>query len=142
MPPSEAEKGAYASPPGQSLAVVAESLYLVNLLLVPGLAFIVLVVIYLRTIRDAPPLARCHLRQTLAASVWAGVILVLINMLIIAFGGYDAPYTWMFVVLYFTACHSTLIFMGMMGLAKAMAGRAWRYPIVGRPCPETATEDR
>ena len=60
----------------------------------------------------------------------------MINLLIVAFGGYDASYTWMFVVLYFTACHSTLIFLGMVGLAKAMAGKPWRYPLVGRACPE------
>lgn len=140
MPPSEADNGAYRSPPGQSLAVVAESLYLLNLLLLPGLAFIALVVIYLSSARTAPPLARCHLRQTLSASIWAGVILVVINALIIVFGGYDAPYTWIFVLSYFTACHSTLILFGTLGLAKAMAGKAWRYPLIGRACPEMQTE--
>jgi uncharacterized Tic20 family protein len=141
MPPSEANNKAYKSPPGQSLAVVAESLYLLNLLLLPGLAFIALVIIYLRTVRNAPPLALCHLRQTLSASIWAGVVLVVINALIIAFGGYNAPYTWMFVLLYFTACHSTLILLGTLGLAKAMAGKAWRYPLVGRACPELQVEN-
>jgi len=136
MPPSEVNKGAGTPPNGQSLAVVAESLYLANLLLAPGLAFIALATVYLGKMQGAPPLARCHLRQTMAASIWAGIILIVINLLIIAFGGYDAPYTWMFVVLYFTACHSTLIFLGMVGLAKAMAGKAWRYPLVGRACPE------
>ncbi|KPK11626.1 MAG: cytochrome C oxidase subunit III [Acidithiobacillales bacterium SG8_45] len=136
MPPSADSNETYRSPPGQTLAVVAESLYLLNLLLAPGLAFVALVVVYLRTVRTAPPLAVCHLRQTLSASLWAGVILVIINASIVVFGGYDAPYTWMFVVLYFTACHSVLIFLGMMGLAKAMAGKAWRYPLVGRACPE------
>jgi hypothetical protein len=136
MPPSEVNKGAGTPPKGQSLAVIAESLYLINLLLAPGLAFIALVIVYLRQMREAPPLARCHLRQTMAASIWAGIFLIVINLLIVAFGGYDASYTWMFVVLYFTACHSTLIFLGMVGLAKAMAGKPWRYPLVGRACPE------
>lgn len=136
MPPSAVNKGAGAPPTGQSLAVVAESLYLVNLLLAPGLAFVALVIVYLRKMQAAPPLARCHLRQTMAASIWAGITLIVINLLIIAFGGYKASYTWMFVVLYFTACHSTFIFLGMVGLAKAMAGKPWRYPLVGRACPE------
>lgn len=136
MPPSEANKEAGTPPGGQSLAVVAESLYLINLLLAPGLAFVALVIVYLRKMRGAPPLARCHLRQTMAASIWAGITLIVINLLIVAFGGYDASYTWMFVVLYFTACHSTFISLGMVGLAKAMAGKPWRYPLVGRACPE------
>jgi len=141
MPPSEVNQGAGTPPNGQSLAVVAESLYLINLLLAPGIAFIALMIVYLRRMEGAPSLARCHLRQTMAASIWAGIILIVINLLIVAFGGYDASYTWMFVVLYFTACHSTLIFLGMVGLAKAMAGKPWRYPLVGRACPEMAESE-
>jgi hypothetical protein len=121
-------------PPGTSLAVTAEALYLVNLLLVPGLAFAVLLVVYLRRIGTAPPLARCHLRQTLFASLWAGVLLVAVNGLILALGGYDAPNTWVILVLYFTTCHATLVLVGVLGLAKAMAGQPYRYPLIGRPC--------
>jgi uncharacterized Tic20 family protein len=121
-------------PPGTSLAVTAETLYLVNLLLVPGVAFAVLAVLYLRRKDAAPPLARCHLRQTLSASLWAGVLLVAVNGLILALGGYDAPYTWVILVLYFTTCHTTLVLLGVLGLAKAMAGQPYRYPLIGRPC--------
>lgn len=121
-------------PPGTSLAVTAEALFLVNLLLVPGVAFAILAVLYLRRIGDAPPLARCHLRQTLFASLWAGVLLVAVNGLILALGGYDAPNTWVILVLYFTTCHATLVLLGVLGLAKAMAGQPFRYPLIGRPC--------
>jgi len=134
MPPSAVEPNEPVSPPGQTLAVIAESLYLANLLLLPGLTFLALLVVYLKTIGTAAPLAACHLRQTVSASLWGGLFLVTVNLLIVFFGGYKAPHTWMFVVLYFTACHSLLIFLGMVGLAKAMAGKPWRYPVVGRPC--------
>jgi len=46
--------------PGQGLAVTAEVLYITNLLLLPGLAFIALLVVYVRNIRSAPALAACH----------------------------------------------------------------------------------
>lgn len=121
-------------PPGTRLAVTAEALYLVNLLLVPGVAFAVLLVIYLRRSETAPPLARCHLHQTVFASLWAGVLLVAVNGLILALGGYDAPDTWVILVLYFTTCHATLVLLGVLGLAKAMAGQPYRYPLIGRPC--------
>jgi hypothetical protein len=117
--------------PGQSLAVAAEALYLTNLLLLPGLGFIALVGLYLRVHKRAPELAACHLRQTLSASVWAGLILVLVNALIILAGGYHAPYTWVFVILYFTICHTSLVLLGMLGLARAMAGKPFRFPLVG-----------
>jgi hypothetical protein len=132
MPPSEAEREV----PGTTLATVAEALYILNLLLFPVVAFVLLLWLYRKHIRSAAPLARCHLRQTLSASLWAGVLLVLANVAIFAFGGYRAPSTWVIVVLYFTTAHASLVLLGTLGLAKAMAGRPYIYPLIGRPCPE------
>lgn len=135
MPPSDAESR-FQEPAGVQLAVIAESLYLSNLLLVPGVAFVILVVVYLKRRKDSPPLARSHLEQTLSASLWAGVLLVVVNFLILLLGGYGGPYTWMVVIIYFTVCHSTLILLGMLGLAKALAGKCYRYPLIGFRLPE------
>jgi hypothetical protein len=118
------------------LAVAAESLYLINLMIVPGLAFVVLTALWLRHRGSAPALARCHLAQTFAASLWAGGLLVIVNAAIIALGGYDSPHTWVVVILYFTTCHTTLICFGALGLARALAGRPYVYPLIGRPCDE------
>jgi len=120
-------------PPGKTLAVAAEALYLMNLLLLPGLAFLVLLGLYFKG-RGAPQLACCHLRQTVAASLWAIVLLGAANGLILLLGGYAMPATWVVVILYFTVCHSTLVLLGVLGLAKAMAGRVFIYPVVGRRC--------
>jgi hypothetical protein len=119
--------------PGQNLAVTAEALYIINLLLLPGLAFMALLVVYARNIRTAPALAACHLRQTLSASLWAGALLLAANIIIVLLGGYDSPNTWLVVIIYFTTCHATLVLLGVMGLARAMAGQCFRYPLVGRP---------
>ena len=119
--------------PGQGLAVTAESLYLINLLVLPGVGFLVLAYVYYNNRNHCPPLAACHLQQTLAASLWGGFLLVVANALIILLGGYTAPMTWTIVILYFTICHSTLVMFGMIGLAKALAGRLYVYPLLGRP---------
>lgn len=132
MPPSEPEQEV----PGQTVAIVAEALYLLNLLLLPVVAFVLLLWLYRRNIHSAAPHARCHLRQTLSASLWAGALLVIVNGAIIVLGGYHAPYTWVIVVLYFTTAHACLVLLGTLGLAKAMAGRPYVYPLIGRPCPE------
>jgi hypothetical protein len=121
--------------PGIGLAIAAESLYLANLLALPGVAFLVLAWLVLRAGPQAPPLAAAHLRQTFAASLWAGGLLVAVNALILFLGGYRAGHTWVVLILYFTVCHSTLVLLGVVGLAKAMAGRCWRFPLVGRPLP-------
>lgn len=117
------------------MAVAAESLYLVNLLLLPGLAFLALLWLHFRHCDGAPPLARGHLRQTLSASLWAGILLVIANLTIVALGGYDAAWTWVVVILYFTAVHTTLIVLGIVGLARALAGQPYRYPLVGNLLP-------
>ena len=54
---------------------------------------------------------------------------------ILLVGGYDGPNVWTVVILYFTIFHSMLVLLGILGLAKALAGQCWRYPLVGRPLP-------
>ncbi|MES9842137.1 MAG: hypothetical protein ABW134_16410 [Candidatus Thiodiazotropha endolucinida] len=136
MPQSGGDNYPQGDPPGSAMAVTAESLYLANLLLIPGIAFAILLAIYFRQGKSLPPLARSHLEQTFSASLWAGVLLVIVNVVILLLGGYDGAYTWMVVIIYFTVCHSTLILIGMLGLAKAMAGKCYRYPLIGRALPE------
>ena len=53
------------------------------------------------------------------------------NAAIILAGGYTSASTWIIVILYFTTCHSTLIFCGAIGLSKALAGKPFRFPLVG-----------
>ena len=137
MPLSDAETTTDVAQPGYPVAVAAEVLYLTNLLVVPGLAFLVLIWLYWRERNTAPPLARCHLVQTLSASIWAGIMLVVANVLIILLGGYDSPNTWMIVIIYFTTAHASLVLLGTVGLARAMAGKHFHYPLVGRPCVES-----
>lgn len=136
MPHSALEEREPVDIPGQSLAIAAEGLYLANMLMLPGPPFLLLLYLYYRKGPPLPALAACHLRQTISASLWAVVALVLVNAGIIWFGGYDAPYTWVWVVVYFVCAHTALVMLGILGLAGAMAGRPYRYPWVGRPCPE------
>lgn len=129
------EPGLHVEQPGQGLAITAEVLYLVNLLLLPGIAFIALLLVYFIKRNTDAPLASCHLRQTLHASLWAGVMLVLVNAIIIYFGGFQSPSTWIVVILYFTTIHATFIFLGTIGLARAMNGKHYHFPVVGAACP-------
>ena len=117
------------------MAVVAEALYLINLLLAPGIAFAVLVLLRVRN-RQVPPLARCHLRQTVAVSLWAGGLLGVFSVVMVVVAGYEVAHTWMIVALYFITVHSLFVLLGMVGLARAMAGQHYRYPLFGVACDE------
>jgi len=126
---------------GQTLASLAEALYLMNLLLFPGLAFLLLLFLYFRNRNIAPPLARCHLRQTVAASIWAGVMIVIVNVVIVVLGGYESASTWMVVILYFVSIHAFMVFLGALGLAKAMAGQHYHYLFFGLTCSDEEIND-
>ncbi len=114
----------------RDVAVWAESLYLANLLIAPGLAFLALLWLARQAAAQAP-LARGHCRQTIAASLLAGLLLGLASGLILLLGGFDQPATWVVLILYFTCCHSALILLGVLGLVKALAGQPFRYPLIG-----------
>lgn len=117
--------------PGQSLAVLAQSLYLANLLLAPGLAFAALLWLWLRHKDTAPLLARQHLHQASLVSLVGGVLIVCLSGAWVAFGGLQSAWTWVVVLTYFVCIHGALVLLGMFALSKAMAGQVWRYPLIG-----------
>ncbi|UCV12454.1 hypothetical protein KI614_04325 [Dechloromonas denitrificans] len=131
MPHSDDSFGNEDSTPGLSLAVLSEALYLANLLLAPGIAFGLLVWLWLKYKDSAPPLAKHHLRQTTFVSLYGGLLITTLSAIFILAGGLDWEWTWVMVIMYFTCIHSTLVMFGMFGLAKAMAGQIWRFPLIG-----------
>ena len=74
MPLSDDDFGVEEEKAGQNLAVLAEALYLTNLLLLPGLAFVLLFGLWLKYGKSAPPLARQHLKQTTYVSLIGGML--------------------------------------------------------------------
>lgn len=131
MPLSDDNFGIVEEKAGQALAVLAESLFLINLMLLPGIAFAILAGVWLKHRDSAPPLARQHLRQATLVSLWGGALIVVLGGGIILAGGLDVAWTWVVLILYFTCIHSTLILLGMVALIKAMAGERWRFPLIG-----------
>jgi uncharacterized Tic20 family protein len=117
---------------GKSLAVTAQSLFLVNLMLAPGLAFVLLLLLYWFNRGRADALAMNHLSQAVGVSLVGGALIVVASAVFILLGGMDSGYTWMVVILYFTFIHSCLILMGVMGLVRAMAGQHYVFPLIGR----------
>jgi uncharacterized Tic20 family protein len=121
-------------PEGQPLAVTAEGLYLANLLMLPGIAFIAILWLYFRNKESAPKLALCHLRQTVSATLWAIAIILVLNGVIIASGGYGTSRMWMIIMIYFEVIHVPLILIGVVGALKALQGKPFKYPLIGVKC--------
>ena len=117
-------------PAGQNIAIIAETLYLVNLLLLPGIAFLILLGIYWKN-PAAAPLARNHLRQSVVASLWIGGLLVIPVFMLLIFAGHDSLNAWMLGLTWIITCHGCFVVLGAVALAKALAGQSWRYPLIG-----------
>ncbi len=124
-----------AAPHGIAIAVTAEALYLANLTVLPGVAFVALAILGWRWRHGTVPLARNHLRQTLWVSGIGGALIALAaSSLLFVHASHDfvrGGTLWVAVVLYFTVVHSTLVVFGILGLARAMAGQSFRFPLVG-----------
>ncbi len=125
------DRNTHDDQPDQRLAVAAEALYIANLLVAPGLAFLLLAWLRWRYNDKASRLVRNHFAQTFFVSLWGGALLVTASLGIVALGGLHSKWTWVAVILYFTCIHSTLILLGVVGLARAMAGREFIYPLIG-----------
>ncbi|MFN3984474.1 MAG: hypothetical protein ACK4KV_03250 [Rhodocyclaceae bacterium] len=117
--------------PGPQLAVVAESLFLANLMIIPGLGFALLALLWWRHRGHPSPVVRNHLDQTFFSSLWGGAILVGVSVAIFLLGGLDNPVSWVVGVLYFVCFHATLIIFGVVGLNYAILAKRWRYPLIG-----------
>ena len=122
---------------GKDFAVLAESLYVANLLILPVLAFIILALIFLKKHGSLPALADSHLEQTMSASIWIGVFFFItaLTVMLMNLVGIEDVTLWIIAIITFTIIHATMVLFGVFGLAKALAGKCWRYPLVGKPLP-------
>ena len=93
MPPLEGKRLS-----DQTLAVTAEVLFLVNLLALPGLAFVALLWLWRTEKNRDSALVRCHLGQAVRVSLWGGAILVLAGAAMLLAGGFHQAWTWVAVM--------------------------------------------
>jgi hypothetical protein len=117
-------------PPGKNLAVLAESLFLVNLLLLPGFGFLAILWLWLKYKLTAPTLATSHLRQVFYTSLRGGILLATAGVTFFAPWINDGT-KWVVLIIYFTCIHSVLVCFGIVGLSRAMVGKDFRYPLFG-----------
>ena len=113
------------------LAVQAAALYLLNLLLLPGLAFAALLYLWWRNRVAASPLDRGHLANAVRGSLLAGAMLVGVTLLILLLGGFGQPATWVVLILYVVTVHAAFVLIGVLVLVRALSGQPFHFPWVG-----------
>lgn len=127
-------------PPKSSdkFAVTCQSLYLANLLLLPGIFFLVLLYYYRQYMQLIPVnvgvensvennelrirnlgIGRIHLIRSMQLSVLAGLLLVVIPLVMIYFSSQLAA-SIMVGLVYFITLHVGFVLVGMLNLSRAM----------------------
>ncbi len=115
--------------PGRALAITAEGLYLLNLLF-PVVTWLALLVVWLRRRNEAPELGRVHLRQAFVAATLATALFLLLNLLVMALGGYRSMAALVLFEAWFIVIVPIFLIPGLIALLKAMAGETWRFPLI------------
>lgn len=103
------------------LAIIYQSLYLANLLLLPGISFFVLVWLFFVK-KNEVVWVNAHLYRAIQLSVLGGLIIAIIPLLIIYLSS-NTEASLMIMLIYFITFHAGFVLIGMLNLARAMAER-------------------
>lgn len=93
---------------------------LLNLTFLPAIAFIMLIASLSKVKKTS--LSSHHLNFAIKLNIIAGVALIMVSLLMIAFGGFDSGWTWVFVITYFVLVHTIFIVIAVWALIRAWAG--------------------
>lgn len=93
---------------------------LLNLTILPGISFIALLLIYRKT--ESNTIDRYHASLGIKINLLAAAALFLVCALMIYLGGFDSPWTWVYVITYFTIVHSIFIVFSIWALVRAWTG--------------------
>lgn len=123
-----------SSKPSTKFSVVCQSLYLANLLLLPGVFFCVLLYFFYRYVTLAESgkavdktwqlktlgIGRIHLYRSVQLSFLAGFMLVILPLLVVLLSEkFEASV--MVMLFYFITLHAAFVLIGMLNLSRAMA---------------------
>ncbi len=93
---------------------------LLNLTVLPVISFVALLLIYRKTEPDT--IDRYHALLGIKINVIAAAMLFLVSALMILLGGFNSPWTWVYVISYFTIVHTIFIVFALWALVRAWSG--------------------
>ena len=93
---------------------------LLNLTLLPGAGFLWLLLIYKQT--EPGAIDQYHALLGIKLNLVAAIVLLLVSGLMIFLGGFNSPWTWVYVISYFTLVHSLFILLATWALVRAWSG--------------------
>ena len=106
----------------QEHACLAQLLYLANLLAIPGLALLLLCLLWLMLRRRLDDFSRYHFRLALLAGCSALLVLGIPALGFWLHGNHGAG-DWTVLLMYILIVHTTFVIFGIYALARAMTGK-------------------
>lgn len=125
------------TPEKQGLAILSETLYMLNLL-VPVVPLFALTVIYFRNRNNPSLFLRSHVVQPWIAALISTSLFFIINLIAALLGGYSSwsnlvsIHTLVALEVYTLLVIVPFLVPGLLGLTKAMSGLPGKYPLLGR----------
>lgn len=100
-------------------AIIYQSLYLANLLLLPGLSFLALVWLFIQN-KHQLGWQRIHLYRSMQLSIAAGLLIIILP-LVVVYTAQEFQASIMVMLVYFVTIHAAFVLIGMLNIARAMA---------------------
>lgn len=102
-------------------AIVYQSLFLINLLLIPGLSFLLLIWLFVKR-KHQKGWHRIHLYRSVQLSVLSGFFIVIIPFVIlVTTNAFEASL--MVMIIYFVTLHAAFVLLGILNVSRAMANK-------------------
>ncbi|MBA6347600.1 MULTISPECIES: hypothetical protein [unclassified Colwellia] len=100
-------------------AIIYQSLFLMNLLLIPGLSFLILIWLFIKK-KHQKGWQCIHLYRSIQLSILAGFFIIVIPLVVLLTT--DAfEVSLMVMIIYFVTMHAAFVLLGMLNVSRAMA---------------------
>lgn len=96
-------------------------LSLLNLTALPLISFIILVFLYKNT--EPNSIARYYAAVGIKTNLVAGAALILVTGIMIFLGGFNSPWTWVYVISYFVFVHALFILFATWTMVRSWTGK-------------------
>ncbi len=104
----------------QQRAASAALASILNLTILPVISFIILLFIYKKT--QAGTIDHYHAVLGIKINLYAAAALFIVSSLMILLGGFNSPWTWVYVISYFTIVHTFFIIIALWALVRSWSG--------------------
>jgi cytochrome bd-type quinol oxidase subunit 2 len=118
---------------------IAEALFIANLLFV-GIFYLLLWGLYFLAYKNASPVSKSHIKQTLIASSISTLIVILLNLFILLTSGYASATALIVAEVYLMLIVPLFMIVGILGFTKAVQGLDFSFPLISKFITKPLTE--